>query len=40
VEKWIDHLQIESVDEIIVEICDNKIKAVEALREEAHTGTP
>jgi len=39
VEAWIDRAQEESAEEIIVEICDNNIEAVEALREEARTGT-
>ncbi len=40
VEVWIDRAQEESVEEIIVEICDGRVDAVEVLRSEANTGTP
>ena len=40
VQKWIDHAQDESVDEIIVEICDGCTEHVERLTEMARTGTP
>jgi hypothetical protein len=40
VEPWIDRAQEESVEEIIVELCDNRIDVVEILREEARSGTP
>lgn len=40
VEAWIDHARAESLEEIIVEICDNCVEAVFCLREEARTGTP
>ena len=39
-QSWIDHAQTESVDEIIVEICDGSVDAVELLRERANSGTP
>lgn len=39
VEAWIDRAQQESVEEIVVEICDNRVDVVEVLREEARTGT-
>jgi hypothetical protein len=38
--KWIDKAQELSVDEIIVEICDGNVEAVEALTEQARSGTP
>jgi len=37
---WIDNAQNESVSEIMVEICDSNIKAVEILTEHARSGTP
>lgn len=40
VSKWVDKAQEESVDEIIVEICDGNADAVEILRDQARTGTP
>lgn len=39
ISKWIDKAQEMSVDEIIVEICDGNVEAVEALTEHARTGT-
>ncbi|CAJ1942128.1 unnamed protein product [Cylindrotheca closterium] len=40
VSKWVDKAQEESVDEIIVDICDGNVPAVEILTEQARTGTP
>jgi hypothetical protein len=40
VESWVDHAQAQSVEEIMVEICDNRVEVVEILRDEARTGTP
>lgn len=40
VEAWIDHAQEESVDEIMVEVCDGQVEVVEQLRDAAHSGTP
>ena len=40
IDKWLDHAQQESLQEIMVEICDLNIRAVEALGEEAKSGTP
>jgi hypothetical protein len=40
IDLWLDHAQQESIDEIMVEICDGNVDAVEALREEAKSGTP
>lgn len=37
---WIDNAQTESVSEIMVEICDGNIEAVEILTECARSGTP
>jgi len=37
---WIDNAQNESVSEIMVEICDGNIEAVEILTEHARSGTP
>ena len=37
---WVDNAQNESVSEIIVEICDGNIEAVEILTEHARSGTP
>jgi hypothetical protein len=37
---WIERAQQESVDEIIVEICQGNVDAVELLREAARSGTP
>lgn len=40
VEEWMDRAQQESVEEVIVEICDGRVDAVEVLLTEANTGTP
>eukprot|EP00980_Cylindrotheca_fusiformis_P003860 scaffold858_cov123-Cylindrotheca_fusiformis.AAC.36 len=40
VSKWIDKAQELSVDEIIVDICDGNVDAVELLTEQARSGTP
>jgi hypothetical protein len=40
VEAWIDYAQGESVEEIMVEICDCNPRAVEFLRDAAKSGTP
>jgi len=40
VEVWIDRAQQESIEEIIFEICDGRSEVVEALRDEARSGTP
>lgn len=40
VQLWIDHAQDQSVDEIIVEICDQNTRAVELLTEKARSATP
>ena len=40
VQEWIERSQQESVEEIIVEVCDGNLAAVELLRDEAQTGTP
>lgn len=40
VEKWVEHARLESVEEIIVEICDGNPSNVEILRDAARTGTP
>jgi hypothetical protein len=40
VESWIDRAQYESIQEIIVEICDNRIDVVEVLIDQANSGTP
>lgn len=40
VQTWIDRAQDQSVDEIIVEICDSNIQAVELLTQKARSGTP
>ena len=40
VENWIDHAQTKSLPEIMVEICDNQIEAVEMLSVNAKCGTP
>jgi hypothetical protein len=37
---WIDHAQSESISEIMVEICDGNIEAVEILTEKLKSGTP
>ncbi|GKZ00950.1 hypothetical protein MPSEU_001046500 [Mayamaea pseudoterrestris] len=37
---WVEFAQVQSVDEIIVEICDGSIEAASALREAANSGTP
>ena len=39
VEKWMDHAQAQSVEEMIVEVCDNRVDVVQVLRDEARTGT-
>jgi len=39
-EQWIDYAQQESVEEIVVEVCDNRVDVVQILREEARSGTP
>ena len=40
VDAWIDYAQQQSIDELMVEICDNRVTVVEVLRDEARTGTP
>jgi hypothetical protein len=40
VEGWIDHARDESLGEIMVELCDGNIEAVEILTERAKSGTP
>jgi hypothetical protein len=40
VQAWIDHAQLNSLDEIVVEICQGNTIAVEVLRDGAHSGTP
>lgn len=40
VQAWIDHAQDESVSEIMVEVCDGLVEAVEILTERARSGTP
>ena len=40
VQVWVDRAQDQSVDEIIVEVCDGNIRAVELLTETARSGTP
>lgn len=40
VSSWIDYAQLQSLDEIMVEICDGDTEAVETLRDEANSGTP
>jgi hypothetical protein len=40
IQSWMDKAQQESVDEIMVETCDNSINAVEVLTQHARTGTP
>ena len=40
VQEWIERSQQESVEEIILEVCDGNLAAVELLRDEAQTGTP
>jgi cell fate (sporulation/competence/biofilm development) regulator YmcA (YheA/YmcA/DUF963 family) len=40
VQNWIDRAQQETLDEIMVEICDGNVEAVELLRESARSGTP
>ena len=37
---WIDYAQGQSVDEVMVEICDGNVRAVELLTEKARSGTP
>ena len=40
VQMWIDYAQGQSVEEVIVEICDGNVRAVELLTEKARSGTP
>ena len=40
IDAWLDRAQQESIDEIMVEICNGNVQAVEALRDEAKSGTP
>lgn len=40
VEQWVMYARDESVQEIIVEICDGSVSHVELLREKARSGTP
>ncbi|KAG7360282.1 hypothetical protein IV203_035381 [Nitzschia inconspicua] len=40
VQAWIDHAQSESIGEIIVEVCDGNVQAVENLTIQARSGTP
>jgi hypothetical protein len=40
VESWVDAAQGQSVDEIMIEICDSRVDVVELLRDESRTGTP
>jgi hypothetical protein len=40
VTSWVTFAQQQSIDEIMVEICDNRVDAVEALMEYARSGTP
>jgi hypothetical protein len=40
VQQWIDKAQDESVSEIMVEICDGNVDAVQILTKKARTGTP
>lgn len=40
IQLWIEYAQGKSVEEIIVEICDGNIDAVELLTEKARSGTP
>lgn len=40
VQTWVDRAQDHSVDEIIVAVCDNNVRAVELLIEIARSGTP
>ena len=40
IDRWLDRAQQESIDEVMVEICDANIAAVEALCDEAKSGTP
>jgi hypothetical protein len=39
VERWMDYAQARSLEEMVVEICDGNANAVQALRDEARTGT-
>lgn len=39
VESWLDHAQAQSVEELMVEVCDGRMDVVEKLRDEARTGT-
>ena len=39
VETWIDYAQAQSVEEMMVQVCDNRAQVVEVLRDEARTGT-
>lgn len=40
VQAWLDHAQLQSMEEIMVEICDGNVEAVELLRDSARSGTP
>jgi hypothetical protein len=40
VQPWIERAQEKSVDEIIVDICDDNVRAVELLTDKARSGTP
>jgi hypothetical protein len=40
VQSWIEYAQGRSVEEIIVEICDGNVRAVELLTDQARSGTP
>jgi hypothetical protein len=40
VQQWIDHAQLQTIDEIMVEVCEGDVDAVEALRETARIETP
>mmetsp|Transcript_27499 Transcript_27499/g.49741 ORF Transcript_27499/g.49741 Transcript_27499/m.49741 type:complete len:322 (+) Transcript_27499:178-1143(+) len=39
VERWMDYAQVQSLEEMIVEICNGNVNAVQVLRDEARTGT-
>jgi len=39
VEVWMDHAQSQSVEEMLVQVCDNRVDIVQVLRDEARTGT-
>ena len=38
--EWIDYAQAQSVEEIMIEICEDDSEAVAVLRDDAHSGTP